>query len=65
MATDRNLISVAQAAVRLGLKEATVRKYVRIRHIPYVKIGSCVLFDPERLDRWIAQHVREPMGASA
>jgi hypothetical protein len=28
--------------------------------IPIVRIGRCVRFDPQRLDRWVADHAVEP-----
>ena len=64
MATDRKLISVDEAAERLGLKASTIRKYVLMQHIPFVKLGARVLFDPDRLDRWVAEHAREPVGSA-
>ena len=60
---EQKLMSVDEAAARLGLRPSTVRKYVLIQHIPFVKIGSRVLFSPDRLDRWVAEHSREPVGA--
>lgn len=46
-------MGVAEAASRLGLAQWTVRKYVELRRLPFVKIGTRVLFDPTELEAWI------------
>jgi excisionase family DNA binding protein len=46
------LIDTRNAAVLLGLKEPTVRKYTCLRILPHVKIGTRVLFRPSELERW-------------
>ena len=45
-------IDTRSAAVPLGLKEPTVRKYTCMRILPHVKIGTRVLFRPSELERW-------------
>ena len=49
----KTLLNVAQAADRLGLSVHTIRKYIELRRLPFVKIGARVLFDPEELERFI------------
>ena len=51
--TGESLISVGEAANRLGLSEHTIRKYVQVRSIPFVKIGARVLFAPRDLDQFV------------
>lgn len=41
------LLSVKQVALRLGLKERTVRRWILMRKITYVKLGHWVRI-PER-----------------
>ena len=53
MGTTQSLLSVKSAALRLGLSPHTIRKYVELRRLPFVKIGARVLFDPEELERYI------------
>jgi excisionase family DNA binding protein len=64
METER-LISVREAADLLGLKAATIYKYKMVGSIPFIKLGSRVLFSPARLRSWVAEHAREPVGAKA
>ena len=58
--SDEKLLSVKEAADFLGLKVATVYKYRMIGAVPYIKIGTRVLFDPERLRKWIDERSHEP-----
>jgi excisionase family DNA binding protein len=60
IAIQEKLLSVREAAAFLGLKPSTVYKYRLYGAVPYVKIGARVLFDPERLRQWIAEHSHEP-----
>jgi excisionase family DNA binding protein len=41
------LLTVTQVATRLGLKERTIRRWVQMRRITYVKLGHAVRI-PER-----------------
>lgn len=58
--SEAKLLSIREAANRLGLKVPTIYKYVGIRAVPFVKIGSRVLFDADRLDAWVRAHAVEP-----
>jgi len=51
-----SLCSLKQTAARLGLAESTVRKLVRLKSLPAVKIGRRLLFEPEELRRFIQSH---------
>jgi excisionase family DNA binding protein len=46
------LIDTRGAAVLLGLKEPTIRKYTMLRILPHVKIGTRVLFRASELERF-------------
>ena len=50
-----NLINVETTAEVLGVAPKTVRKWVSIHYIPYLKIGSRVLFRPKSLELWLNQ----------
>jgi len=47
------LLSVDEFAAALGVRPATVRQWVWMREIPYLKVGRCVRFKRETLDRLI------------
>ena len=50
-----NLINVETTAEVLGVAPKTIRKWVSIRFIPYLKLGSRVLFRPKSLELWLNQ----------
>jgi excisionase family DNA binding protein len=48
------LLDYAAAAEYLGLSEYTLRRYVSLRRIGFVKLGlKAVRFRPDQLDRFI------------
>jgi excisionase family DNA binding protein len=47
------LLSVEEFAAALGVRPATVRQWVWMRKIPYLKVGRCVRFKRETVDRLI------------
>ena len=47
------LLSIGDIARMLDLSIATIYKYVCQKKIPYLKIGSRVLFDEDKLDKWL------------
>jgi excisionase family DNA binding protein len=46
------LIDVRQAAKMFCLSVATIRKWVQLKSIPYLKIGRAVRFSPLELKAW-------------
>jgi excisionase family DNA binding protein len=50
-----HLIDIAELEKRTTIKQATLRKYVAQRKIPFVKIGRLVRFDPVEIDGWISE----------
>jgi len=55
----RPLLDVEQAAQYLTTSEHFVRRLIRERRIPYVKIGRHVRLDPDDLDTYIEAGRRE------
>jgi excisionase family DNA binding protein len=49
------LIDIAELERRTAIKQATLRKYVLQRKIPFVKIGRLVRFDLPEIEAWIAE----------
>jgi excisionase family DNA binding protein len=47
------LLNIEQFAAALGVRPATVRQWVWMRKIPYLKVGRCVRFKRETLERLI------------
>lgn len=47
------LLEVADVATRLGVKDSTVRQWVKHKKIPFTKVGRLTRFVPEHIDEWI------------
>jgi excisionase family DNA binding protein len=47
------LLNIKQAAGELGISEVTVRRLIRMRRIPYRKIGGVYRFTEDDLDQFI------------
>jgi excisionase family DNA binding protein len=47
------LLNIKQAAGELGLSEVTVRRLIRLRRIPYRKIGSVYRFTEDDIVQFI------------
>jgi excisionase family DNA binding protein len=57
---DGGLLSLPEAARRLGLSHHTMRAWVRQRRVPFVRLGRRVLLDPRDVQRFIdANRVKE------
>lgn len=54
-------MNVDEAAHFLGVSAGKIRKDLRERAVPHVRIGRRVLFDPARLQRFVADHAVEPL----
>lgn len=63
MKTSERLLTVAEAAERLGFKESTIRKRVLLRTIGYVKCGKAVRIPIEEINQLVARGWRKPVGA--
>ncbi len=55
------LIDISKAAQALGVSVHTLYKMISQRRIPYIKVGSRVMFDPIKLEEWIKQQTVMPM----
>ena len=51
-AGKRPLWNVADVATYFRISERTVRDWIFKRRIPYRKVGRCVRFEPEVIERW-------------
>jgi excisionase family DNA binding protein len=47
------LLNIKQAAGELGISEVTVRRLIRLRRIPFRKIGSVYRFTEEDLAEFV------------
>jgi len=56
--TSKQLLTVTEVAMRLGLKPATIRRRILERRIPYVKLGRAVRIPIEAVEALIAVSYR-------
>ena len=56
--TSKQLLTVVQAADRLGLKPATIRRRILERKLTYVKLGRAVRIPVEVIDALIVSSYR-------
>jgi len=60
-----NLINTKAVAERLNISPSTVRGWVFLKKIPFVKFGrgkkSLVRFNPKVLNEWVEENSREPV----
>lgn len=54
------LLSIRDAAARLGIKKDLLYKLVSLDEFPYIKIGSRIRIIETDIDRWIAANKRGP-----
>ncbi len=51
------LLSVPDAAARLGVAAVTLRGWLRERRLAHVRLGRRVLLDPRTLDRYVRENI--------
>ena len=49
----REILTIEEAADYLRLSVFTLREKVRLRQVPFYKVGGAVRFRRSKLDRWI------------
>jgi excisionase family DNA binding protein len=62
MAARRGLLAGEDAATYLGISAGTLRNWVSMRRIEYVKVGRLTRFSVAALDRYIAAHTVRAAG---
>ncbi len=55
-----NLLSISEAAARLGISRHTLNGWVSKRKVPFIKLGRRTLFNPADLERLIKAATVEP-----
>lgn len=52
---DQRYLRAQQASEYTGLSLSTIRMYVQLKKIPFIKRGRCILFDTFELDSWLKE----------
>lgn len=60
MSPGRRFLGVKELAEYLGIPINTLRSWVWLRKIPYVKLGKIVKFDLRDIEEWIKERKVEP-----
>ena len=61
MPSGRHFLGTEEFAEYLGLPINTLRSWVWMRKIPYIKLGKIVKFDLRDIDEWIRERKVEPL----
>lgn len=51
----KGLMTVEQFAEAVGLRPATVRQWIWLRKVPYVRVGRAIRFKPETAQQIVAR----------
>jgi excisionase family DNA binding protein len=62
---QKHFLNVEEAASFLRVSPGKVRKDLRQKVIPHSRIGRRIIFDPDRLARWVLDHAVEPASGDA
>ncbi len=54
------LWTVADVERYTTLKVSTIRKYVRMEWIPFVRLGAAVRFRPAEVEAWVEERSHRP-----
>ena len=52
----KKYLNVKELSRLTGLKQSTIYQWVSQRKIPYIKLGKKVLFDPDKINKWIDEN---------
>ncbi len=58
---DERLLTVREASEKLGLREATLRRWVLDKRVAYCKLGRAVRIPAAAVSRLIRESYREPV----
>jgi len=57
----KELYNVYEISMYLNCSESTVRKLIRNREIPFIKVSGKILFLKARIDKWLDDNKYEPL----
>ena len=52
----KRYLNVKELSGLTGLKQSTIYQWVSQRKIPYIKLGKKILFDPDKINKWIEEN---------
>ena len=57
---DKRFLTTKELSEYLAIPEGTIRVWVCLKKIPYVKFGRAVRFDIRKIDIWVDKNSIEP-----
>lgn len=54
MSQQKTYLNIDEAATLLKLKKSTIYQFTHMKKIPFIRMGSRLLFDLDDLNAWIA-----------
>lgn len=54
------LLTVGEVASRLRVQRFTIYTWVSQKRIPYIKVGRRVVFNWEKIEKWLEENSSEP-----
>jgi excisionase family DNA binding protein len=55
------LLSIDEAAIKLGISPLTMRAWIRQRRLPFVRLGRRVLLHPQDVENFVDANRIEPI----
>jgi excisionase family DNA binding protein len=52
---QEELLKSSEVAKLLNVSESTIRKWVHYGFIPHLKLGRCVRFNKEDIEKWLVE----------
>ncbi len=52
----KQYLTIFETAEKLTISIPTLYRWASEKHIPHLKIGGRIFFDPDIIDNWVEQH---------
>ena len=58
---EQRFLGVKELSEYLGIPAGTLRQWVHLKKLPYVKMGKSVKFDLRKIEEWVKEREVEPL----
>ena len=56
---NNNLLDIKQLSIQLNCSVQFIRKLVRRKELPFIRLGTKLLFSPREIDNWLMKNQHE------
>jgi excisionase family DNA binding protein len=56
---DRRYVDIKFLSTYVGIKEPTIRDWIRSKRIPFLKVGKVIRFDLCQIDEWLQGKIQK------